>query len=229
MKNTMMRWAVVAALVGTSVVPAMCAEQGSAQKESVQKTLPTLLIKGEVVSVDTTDVAATLLKVKDRYGFETPIYLTQDTKVARGSQTLAVANLTPGTAVEVEYNFDINTAKRHAVRVELGAPATSASTATPAAATAPATSAASVSPPAAPAAKAASAAATATSSATTPSTMATPAAPAMPAAKATPSAPAATSAATTPPAPASATAPASAGGTTAKEHPGKEHAGTTTQ
>ena len=228
MKATMMRWAVVVALVGTSVVPAMCAEQGSAQKETAQKTLPTLLIKGEVVSVDTTDAAATLLKVKDRYGFETPIYLTQDTKVAQGSQTLAAANLTPGTAVEVEYNFDINTAKRHAVRVELGAPATSASTATPAAATAPATSAASVSP-AAPSAKAASAAAPAMPSTTTPSTMATPAAPAMPAAKATPSAPAATSAATTPPAPTSAAAPASAGGTTAKEHPGKEHAGTTTQ
>lgn len=227
MKNTIMQWAVVAAVVGASSVSAF-----GAQEPTPQKTLPTLLIKGDVVSVDTTDAAATLLKVKDRYGFETPIYLTQETKVGQGSQTLAVANLTPGTAVEVEYNFDINTAKRHAVRVEVGAAAQSASTAAPAAATNAATPAA---PGAAPSTTTPFTVGTstlggkatlgATPSTTTPPAPATP--PAMPAAKAMPATPAAASAATTPPAPASA-AP-STGGATAKEHPGKEHAGTSTQ
>ena len=95
--------------------------------EEPRKTLPTLLIKGEVVSLDSADPSATLFKVKDRYGFETPIYLTPETKIAKGDQALAVADLTPGTAVEVEYSFDINTAKRHAVRVAVNASATSAS------------------------------------------------------------------------------------------------------
>ena len=49
--------------------------------EAGTKALPTLLIKGEVVSLDTNDPSGTLLKVKDRYGFETPIFLTTDTKV----------------------------------------------------------------------------------------------------------------------------------------------------
>ena len=106
--------------------------------EEGTKALPTLLIKGEVVSVDSTDPSAVLLKVKDRYGFETPIFLPQDAKITQGDQTLAVANLTPGTAVEVEYNFDINTAKRHAVSVKLAVPTPPAETATaPAAATPP--------------------------------------------------------------------------------------------
>ena len=86
------------------------------------KPLPTLSIKGEVVSLDTTDPAATLLKVKDRYGFETPIYLTQETKMRQGDATLNVASLSTGAAIEVEYNFDINTAKRHAVSVRLSVP-----------------------------------------------------------------------------------------------------------
>ncbi len=59
--------------------------------EEAAKTLPTLLIKGEVVSVDSTDPAAVLLKVKDKYGFETPIYLGQDTKLMQGDKTLTTA------------------------------------------------------------------------------------------------------------------------------------------
>ena len=85
--------------------------------------LPTLLIKGEVVSLDASDPAAKLLTVKDRYGFETPIYLTQEAKVMRGEETFDLANLATGTAIEVEYNFDINTAKRHAVSVKVAVPA----------------------------------------------------------------------------------------------------------
>ena len=59
----------------------MCAVSTFA--EDGMKALPTLLIKGEVVSVDVSDPAASLLKVKDRYGFETPIFLTQETKVTQ--------------------------------------------------------------------------------------------------------------------------------------------------
>ena len=108
----------------------------SAEGEATTKTLPTLLIKGEVVSVDAADPSATLLKVKDRYGFETPIYLTPETKISQGDAPLAAANLANGTAVEVEYNFDVNTAKRHAVSVKAATQATTA--AVPAAAMAPA-------------------------------------------------------------------------------------------
>ena len=100
--------------------------------EEGARTLPTLLIKGEVVSLDTNDPTANLLKVKDRYGFETPIFLTSETKVTQGDAPFTVANLTASMMVEVEYNFDINTAKRHAVSVKVSAPAT------PPAATAPA-------------------------------------------------------------------------------------------
>ena len=100
--------------------------------EEATRALPTLLIKGEVVSLDTNDPTANLLKVKDRYGFETPIFLTPETKVMQGDAPFTVANLTTGTMVEVEYNFDINTAKRHAVSVKVSAP-TAAATATPAA------------------------------------------------------------------------------------------------
>jgi len=121
-------------------MPAVCAQEAP-------KNLPTLLIKGEVVSVDTNDPTAALLKVKDRYGFETPIYLMPETKIAQGDQTLTVANLTAGTMVEVEYNFDINTAKRHAVSVNVPQPKPTASqtasaeaTATPGTTVAPAAS-----------------------------------------------------------------------------------------
>lgn len=101
------------------------------QAEEAAKTLPTLLIKGEVVSFDSSDPAAPLLKVKDRYGFETPIFLGSETKVTQGEAAADQASLTPGSAVEVEYNFDVNTAKRHAVSVKIGQAAASAE-ATPA-------------------------------------------------------------------------------------------------
>jgi len=116
MAHSFVRWTAAVALVSGSVLPVARAEES-------QKALPTLLIKGEVVSVDTTDPAAALLKVKDRYGFETPIYLTQDTALRQGEHTLTIADLAGGTPVEVEYNFDINTAKRHAVNVNVSKPA----------------------------------------------------------------------------------------------------------
>src|SRR3989338_11475378 len=104
------------AALALSVSAAMAAETEA-------KALPTLLIKGEVVSLDTNDPSGTLLKVKDRYGFETPIFVTADTKVSQGEAASAVSSVTPGVAVEVEYNFDVNTAKRHAVSVKLAAAA----------------------------------------------------------------------------------------------------------
>lgn len=115
--------------------------------EEAAKALPTLLIKGEVVSVDSNDPSAVLLKVKDRYGFETPIFLTKETKINQGDATLNVANLATGTAVEVEYNFDVNTAKRHAVSVKVAAPTpTAAVPAAPTPSPAPAASPAPVVP-----------------------------------------------------------------------------------
>ena len=110
--------------------------------EEGAKALPTLLIKGEVVSLDTNDPAASLLKVKDRYGFETPIFVTTETKVAQGEAAQDISSLTAGTSVEVEYNFDVNTAKRHAVSVKVIAPvaeATAVAEPAPAAAAVPAT------------------------------------------------------------------------------------------
>jgi hypothetical protein len=114
MNNLVARWIAVGSIALTTFVPVAGAQEGS-------KALPTLLIKGEIVSVEQTDPAAPLLKVKDRYGFETPIYLGEETKIARADQALAAADLTQGLAVEVEYNFDINTAKRHAVNVKVTA------------------------------------------------------------------------------------------------------------
>jgi hypothetical protein len=105
----------LALAVGSAAAP-LVAEEGV-------KSLPTLLIKGDVVSLDISDPSATLLKVKDRYGFETPIYVTGETKVTQGQTETAIASLSAGTPVEVEYNFDINTAKRHAVSVNIAAPA----------------------------------------------------------------------------------------------------------
>ena len=132
MKRSAMSWVLAVVVSGSVAAPAFCAE------ESPAKVLPTLLIKGEVVSVDSADASATLLKVKDRYGFETPIYLTSDTKISQGGQTAMAADLKTGSAVEVEYNFDINTAKRQAVNVSLSAPAAAAVSAAPAAEMAPA-------------------------------------------------------------------------------------------
>ena len=131
MRHTVVRWTVALALSGGVVIQAVQAA------EEAQRTLPTLLIKGEVVSVDTSDPQAALLKVKDRYGFETPIYLSSNTKIAQGTQTLTAANLAAGRAVEVEYNFDINTAKRHAVNVAVSVPAATAAATPTAASTTP--------------------------------------------------------------------------------------------
>ena len=103
-----------AAALSLSASAAMAAEGDT-------KALPTLLIKGEVVSLDTSDPNGTLLKVKDRYGFETPIFVTAETKVTQGDATAALSSVSSGAAVEVEYNFDVNTAKRHAVSVKLAA------------------------------------------------------------------------------------------------------------
>ena len=124
MKHSRAGWVVAIVLGGASVVPAAGAQEAD-------RVLPTLLIKGEVVSLDTNDPAAMLLKVKDRYGFETPIYLAPETKITQGDQALSATNLQQGTAVEVEYNFDINTAKRHAVSVKVSE-ASASSSASPA-------------------------------------------------------------------------------------------------
>ena len=113
-------------LVGFVLACGLPASAFAAEEAAASKPLPVLLIKGEVVSVDTTDVSASLLKVKDRYGFETPIYVTPQPKIAQGEQTIPLSSLATGSSVDVEYNFDVNTAKRHAVSVQLAASAPSA-------------------------------------------------------------------------------------------------------
>jgi len=120
----------VALAVGAIGQAVFAAEEGTT-------TLPTLLIKGEVVSLDTSDPSAKLLTVKDRYGFETPIYLTQEAHIMKGGQPFDLANLGTGMPVEVEYNFDINTAKRHAVNVTVIVPAAAAEPSAPAMPAAP--------------------------------------------------------------------------------------------
>ena len=141
MKSAVLR--IAFGLIAAGVLPA----SALLAAEEAAKPLPTLLIKGEVVSVDAADPNATLLKVKDRYGFETPIILTQETKITQGDAPIQVAALTAGTTVEVEYNFDVNTAKRHAVSVKVATPAPAAETATtPQAASAPETAAPAVTP-----------------------------------------------------------------------------------
>ena len=147
--RTQIRVAIAGLLVAGSVIPVIAAEEAP-------RTLPTLLIKGEVVSLDSSDAAASLLKVKDRYGFETPIYLTPQTTISKGDATGTASDLAAGAPVEVEYNFDINTAKRHAVRVTIGSPTAATTAAVPAAA--PAAPAAASDAPAAPAAEAPAAA-----------------------------------------------------------------------
>ena len=124
--------------------------------EEEAKALPTLLIKGEVVSVDSNDPAAPLLKVKDRYGFETPIFLTKTSKLTQGDKTIEASSLTAGTAVEVEYNFDVNTAKRHAVSVKVAVPSQAAAAPAPTVAVQPAAVAPTMATPTAPAPAAAS-------------------------------------------------------------------------
>lgn len=131
MRSTMLSIALGIVLACGLSKPAFAAEDGA-------KALPVLLIKGEVVSVDTNDPAGALLKVKDRYGFETPIYVTPEAKIMQGDTPAQIASLTSGATVEVEYNFDVNTAKRHAVSVKLAAPTQAAAASVPAAAAVPA-------------------------------------------------------------------------------------------
>ena len=179
MKSTVLRAALVVALAGGFQMSARAAESGTA---TGAKPLPVLLIKGEVVSLDANDPAATLLKVKDRYGFETPIYVTLEAKVTQGDKAIPLTSLTAGTTVDVEYNFDVNTAKRHAVSVKVAqAPAvttaqasatatvpTPAAVAIPAAASAPMPPAPAVKPAETSAPSAAPAAATPTASSQSP-------------------------------------------------------------
>lgn len=101
-------------LMGGALVSTSAAEESA-------RALPVLQIKGEVVSLDANDPTVALLKVKDRYGFETPIYVTAEAKITQGETAVQIASITSGTSVEVEYNFDVNTAKRHAVSVKLAA------------------------------------------------------------------------------------------------------------
>lgn len=145
-----MKASVVRTFVGMVLAGTVSAAIVSAEEEP--KSLPTLLIKGEVVSLNTADPSATLLTVKDRYGFETPIYLAPETTVTQGEAMFEVANLTSGSGVEVEYNFDVNTAKRRAVSVKVMQPSATASAAAPAAA--PAAMPAEAAPVVAPAAEA---------------------------------------------------------------------------
>ena len=123
------------------------------------KPLPVLLIKGEIVSLDTNDPTAALLKVKDRYGFETPIYVTPEAKITQGETPVAITSLNTGTSVDVEYNFDVNTAKRHAVTVKTAAAAPAQAAATPAPAAEPVAAQEAASEPAAPVADTSSASA----------------------------------------------------------------------
>lgn len=97
-----------------------------AQAQETEKPLPTLLIKGEVVSLDTDEQDVTLIGVRDRYGFETPIFLTGETKFLEGDAEVSKDRLEMGAQVAVEYNFDINTAKRYAVLLRLPVPETAA-------------------------------------------------------------------------------------------------------
>lgn len=115
---------VMVCAVGTSTAMVHAEEQA--------KTLPTLLIAGEVVSLDSDDPSATLMRVKDRYGFETPIFVTGQTKFWQGEEEVLKDSLLTGSDIEVEYNFDINTAKRYAVMVKLPAAETPAVAAKPA-------------------------------------------------------------------------------------------------
>ncbi len=153
-------------LAGGAAVAAVSAQE---------KALPTLLIKGEVVSVDSSDPAASLLKVKDRYGFETPIFITPETKILQGDASAAASSLAAGTPVEVEYNFDVNTAKRHAVSVKIATAGPAAAPAAAPATPAPAALEPAIAAPAPSAPAAESAAPAATPSASAPATSAAPA------------------------------------------------------
>ncbi len=128
----------VIAVVSLLLASGMSAPVASA--EDTAKALPTLLIKGEVISLDTADQQAILLKVRDRYGFETPIFVTSESKVLQADAAVAIGDVAVGSGVEVEYNFDVNTAKRHAVSVKVTQPKAAAAPAAPVETPAPAAS-----------------------------------------------------------------------------------------
>lgn len=87
--------------------------------ETAVRSLPTLLIKGTVESLNTSEEGKLILKVKDRYGFETPIYLEDSVRISQDGQEKLASDLKQGANVEVEYNFDVNTAKRQGVVVTI--------------------------------------------------------------------------------------------------------------
>ncbi len=186
----------VRVMVATASLMAVAGSVWAAEEST--RALPTLLIKGEVVSVDANDPSATLLKVKDRYGFETPIYLTQETKIGQGDKPMTVANLSAGMNVEVEYNFDINTAKRHAVSVVPSAAASTPAAPAPAAVSAPAATSMTSSASAPVSVQTPTAAVPATQAVSTPATTAAPASTAAPAASMSAPAAAPSSATSTP-------------------------------
>ena len=111
----MMNWRAIA-MLGLALVAGVPV---SVSAEDATKSLPTLMIKGEIVSLDNAEASAVLIKVRDRYGFETPIFVNGDSKVQQGDATVATDQIAVGNQVDVEYNFDVNTAKRHAVSVKL--------------------------------------------------------------------------------------------------------------
>ena len=117
MKRVMIRSILGLLLCSAAAAPVLWAAEETA------KTIPELLIKGEVEAVDTTDPAENILKVKDRYGFTTPIGLSGETKIMQGDKVVTASDLAVGATVKVRYSFDVNTAKRHAISVEVEAPA----------------------------------------------------------------------------------------------------------
>ncbi|HEX9781071.1 MAG TPA: hypothetical protein VGB20_07655 [bacterium] len=122
-------------LVAVLALGMLSAVPASAQEDT--RVLPTLLIKGQVVSLDAANPSAVLLRVKDRYGFETPIIINADTRVEQGGAAVGREALADGVQVEVEYNFDVNTAERHAVAVKLAVVESAAAAGAPAEPSAP--------------------------------------------------------------------------------------------
>lgn len=87
--------------------------------ETARKPIPTLLIKGEIVEMDTSDTSSIQMVLQDRYEFQTPLFLDKTATITQGETELGISQLREGLEVEVEYNFDVNTAKRHVVSIQL--------------------------------------------------------------------------------------------------------------
>ena len=114
-----MRRALLGIVLGVSLVGGVAMTDLFSQEDMT--SLPTLLIKGEVIALEPSD-QSTLLTLKDRYSLDPDIYLSDNTKVLRGAEVLTLTDLSVGMEVEVEYDFDINTAKRYALSVKVPAP-----------------------------------------------------------------------------------------------------------